>query len=1052
MITNLLKQANVIIFSFFAFSLSAHEVNVSEASAIAKQFLYSGSKTSNKARAIMNISRVNQDDNNNLIYIFNVGDGDGFVIVSGDDCAHPILAYSNEGSFRTDSMPSNVQAVIESYKAEIKGARAKGAATLDEWKQPQRKENSTIDALIKTRWSQEFPYNMQCPILANKHCITGCVATAMAQIMNYWQWPVAGRGEHAINVYGDTVKSNFSKPFNWQKMRNTYELGGLYDDEEIDAISHLMIQCGIANNLAYSFNGTGGGTTGYPYVDYFDYDSTSISYRYLQDYTLDEWISIIKHEIDEKRPIHYGNDVHSFVCDGYDNADYAHFNFGWNGSFNGYYKLMATVAGFDFLNRSIQTMITGISPSTKKVEKNFCCKVMSPSFNIWSSAEIETGEIIEGNLYLEVYPTSYCSPARYIGIAALDANGNIGTVLYSRKAALNASYITSLNANISFQVINKGETPINYTLCPVIDFGNGWQKINVENTFALTVKPMIKGTTDMTFYYINDKIYKDKYNTINMGLKNDIQATFVGDIRLDIVKDGKIAFEKTIKNFAIGVTPMSFQIDSVIVSEIGTYDCHVYTKAEGTADFVEAKTSSAIKMTVTDKTDYVYLTDFAVDGFDKDYAWKAGETVPVKINISNPTASTVKGKLEICDYEKAYINSDCEISAGGTYSNTFNITIPSKESDDYYLWFESKLLTESQYGTVTTYLTFGEYDKRDPRINLHIINLKAAKLSDALNINDIKANNMYSAMKNKVYVPIDMAAAGGQYSSDMVMRLYDSAGNKISEANGYLSVSLYGGYCIMNVPETASGQCYLKIFATIGHREVAVLDTQGSPTNIPITVVKPIVHLMCDYANVNGEIYSFNQNNATMQRGVTTKLKYCVSNLYSTDYKGCLAVFVANQNGSIIPVSPDTPIEVKKNYEGKCYGTIDVTVPEDYRPGLTSETFFLQEKSENETVSYYLLSEDIGQTGKINLDLLAPTGIKDASKSAVSIYPNITTDYLYVSGLTASTNYRIYDVAGKLLKSSSTSNTIDVTSLNAGCYILRMATPGDSTMFRFIKK
>ena len=313
------------------------------------------------------------------IYIFERNSGEGFVIVAGDSRVHPILAYSPENGF-ANPIPPHIDAWLSQYSREITTVvdldLPAGNQIEGEWARlvgedaPEPQYLRTIGPLVPTRWNQSPRYNNLCPYdsTARERCVTGCVATAMAQVMYYWQYPTTGTGNtsyvpSAHPEYG-TLSMDFSQTtFEWDSM--PLQLSSSSSAGQINAVATLMYNCGVAVHMDYdiSANGgsgaplTGNGNTGQGAMkNYFGY-RTCISMLNRDNYGDSVWTDFLRAEIDEGRPMLYrGSDSiaggHAFICDGYDNRNRVHFNWGWGGSSDGFFVVNNLNTGSYNFNRS----------------------------------------------------------------------------------------------------------------------------------------------------------------------------------------------------------------------------------------------------------------------------------------------------------------------------------------------------------------------------------------------------------------------------------------------------------------------------------------------------------------------------------------------------------------------------------------------------------------------------------------------------------------------------------------------------------------------------
>ena len=365
----------------------AQQRSVSEATKVANAFL-------NEALSLPNVSDIQLKLSSSIIslgeelqsgreafYIFAAKEkGNGFVIVSGDKRMPDVLAYSDENLFDVDNIPPNVRYWLDCY--------AEAIFSLDDEYTSESKQlssvnpNGVVPLLGKNKWGQDDPFNRFCPAIRNDRCLTGCVATAMAQVMKYHRSPSTGTG--SMSYYTDTnhfyLQKDFSAvQFKWDDMLDDYK--GKYTAEQADAVAELMYACGISVKMDYGMDvqlQSGALQTDLvnAFVDNFRYDSDA-AFMHRSYCSVDEWHQFLVDELNEGRPVNYAGSSprggHSFVLDGYrtnsDNKypDY-HVNWGWNGNCDGYYQIAdlhpsengqhATYAGYN----SSQQMTIGIMP------------------------------------------------------------------------------------------------------------------------------------------------------------------------------------------------------------------------------------------------------------------------------------------------------------------------------------------------------------------------------------------------------------------------------------------------------------------------------------------------------------------------------------------------------------------------------------------------------------------------------------------------------------------------------------------------------------------
>ncbi|MBR0296160.1 MAG: C10 family peptidase [Paludibacteraceae bacterium] len=404
----------------------AERVSQEDAALVAKNFLNPTSVSGVKkapARPMVLKAAAAED---NQFYVYENASGEGWVMVAADDAITPILAYSKTGSFRTDNMPRNMQHWVNNYNQFIKRVVDDGAVASEEaqaqWKQLRKglpddpAGNVVVGPLVKTTWDQGAPFDLLTPGTGTwgngTKAATGCVATAMAQVMNYWKWPVKGVGSHSYTPlnpntcksqtkYGEQSADFGNTTYDWANMLNAYtdedgeELPGLTTAQK-NAVATLMYHCGVATEMMYGdkeWGGSGTYTGNYgswsesdnaqnALYNYFNYKKATSYVRsgyeyegtvYYDAWNDDDWTAMVKAELANNHPIMYGGagdeGGHSFICDGYDDQNYFHFNWGWSGQNDGWYKLDNLVPGSggagggSFAFNEDQDVIIGIVPN-----------------------------------------------------------------------------------------------------------------------------------------------------------------------------------------------------------------------------------------------------------------------------------------------------------------------------------------------------------------------------------------------------------------------------------------------------------------------------------------------------------------------------------------------------------------------------------------------------------------------------------------------------------------------------------------------------------------
>lgn len=401
-----------LITSLLLTSVLAHagQISEQEAMARAKAFMQGKNfKTSN--RRLTPGRQVNQTFKN--LYVFNVEASEGFVIVSGDDRTQSILGYAHTGELDMGQMPCNVRWLLSYYDAAI--GQLADDYTPSSNTTLSGETGTEIPAIVDTQWGQGDPYNAMCPLHEGGRCITGCVATAMAQVMNHNRWPQSATADipaYTTTTHAIAMPALPAKQFNWDNMTAT-------------AIAELMLYCGQAVKMDYTPAASGAMTNTVPGAmrDIFGY-STAANIVQRGSYTDDQWAEMIHRELQEGYPVlYFGQSAtdggHAFIVDGYADGKY-HINWGWNGYCDGFFTLdnlnpnMANgfnlgqemvinawrPAGVADTNRP-KTVVKGITTSTRFLERTATGEAF-PAFTVTTTVEndMSTAATIQTGLAL----------------------------------------------------------------------------------------------------------------------------------------------------------------------------------------------------------------------------------------------------------------------------------------------------------------------------------------------------------------------------------------------------------------------------------------------------------------------------------------------------------------------------------------------------------------------------------------------------------------------------------------------------------------------------
>ena len=383
----------------------AQQNNVDQATAQQIGAYYLSAQIGSKSVTPQKLSLVYHIDNQELniptLYVFNLADN-AFVVVAGNKVTDPIIAHSTEGSFDPDNIPPAFQWWLNQYVQTIAYAQNNSVepdeAVMQSWQQLEQKRlpyfgtAKGITILLKSKWDQGDPYNRLCLMLGNQHCLTGCVATAMAQIMHYWRYPYRGNGSVPDPVNNDNLLNLANGFYNQSIMPD--ELTTSHSQAQIQAVALLNYHCGAAARMSYDTAGSGALSSRYVPLAFkanCKYQSSLVMLvrtssgwvngSNTPNYRDTLWLDTLKREMLAKRPVFYtGRDLsstgthagHAFVCDGYNSINkQLHFNWGWGGSADCWCNVVTSrlnAGGYQF--QSNHNALIGIIPPADSINNN----------------------------------------------------------------------------------------------------------------------------------------------------------------------------------------------------------------------------------------------------------------------------------------------------------------------------------------------------------------------------------------------------------------------------------------------------------------------------------------------------------------------------------------------------------------------------------------------------------------------------------------------------------------------------------------------------------
>jgi hypothetical protein len=550
-------------------------------------------------------------------YAFNDESGKGFVIISGDDRTDAVLGYSDSGTYNEDSLPENMKAWLQGYVRQIRYIDSLGITSEAAAKAKSSvltvAVHKAVAPMIKTKWDQGAPYNNLCPLIDGKRCYPGCVATALAQVMYYHQWPQDATA--GIPAYDEPEFNKLHRDslppvkFEWDKMP-------LENTDVDNSIATLMEYCGHALKMSYGVYGSSSIDQDIPSAlsECFGYDK-GIRCVYRNVYTISGWDNLIYNELAGGRPVIYGGTAynwggHAFVCDGYDGNGLYHINWGWSGLYDGYFKLsvLQPFSSEDYTGKNYdgfnywQDAVIGIQrPNGGEAEQ----KIQLDLYQVESSTDIIT--VIQANFGAKnTFDRGY---------AVLKSDGSLDVI-----AEGTISIGTGQGAILHIRSSNIHLTAGVYNLVPVSRVYGTETWYNTFEGTKYSIKAVVNyaGKVTLTLYpninpvltVVSDSVVGSRLDTWKQYLHlavNSQGEEYNGYLYLFVSKTDTLGNYVNMVGTAIEEDSTENVVISFVPAEAGTYHLWVATDEAGQdiiyQDSVDIISATGIEEVVTDSDD-----------------------------------------------------------------------------------------------------------------------------------------------------------------------------------------------------------------------------------------------------------------------------------------------------------------------------------------------------------------------------------------------------------------------------------------------------------------
>lgn len=555
-------------------------------------------------------------------YVFNNGEDNGFTIVSGDDELPDIVGYSLQGSLTEGNIPVQLKDFLNAYSAIAKDyAAGKTYALKAVGEQKAMRETATfitVEPLLgTTRWNQGEPFNDLCPVYNETETTpTGCVATAMAQIMYMYKYPAMLQED--IPAY-TTSSLKIEIPAVAKGVTYDYDLmmpyyGSAYSEESGAAVATLMSHCGRSVKMDYYPAGSGAGITvaADAFVKYFGYDKDLVAYVEPDNYTINEWNTLLQNELNAGRPVLYGGmDIaaggHAFVCDGIDNNGFYHINWGWGGYANGYFDITLlnsnnpeSVTAPDGFNRRVEILV-GLAPDNGKTDEALTKKstlTYVTNYDITTATRASAAEPFTVSLKSIVNNITTEDFSGYLNFKVVDNDGKELFVTKATKVNLpkrkgEVYYYFTLSEDISLAfpvgvshiILQTSPDGINFEPLSSVSTNDRLTLVATETELKADVLYGVSGTLES----VNEVVLAGVDNKMNLTVKNNNDnLDFVSDF-LIYVSDTEEKPEQASSALRITLAPKAECVRNITVHPNVSGKVYVWVDHSSGASLINGK-------------------------------------------------------------------------------------------------------------------------------------------------------------------------------------------------------------------------------------------------------------------------------------------------------------------------------------------------------------------------------------------------------------------------------------------------------------------------------
>ncbi|MBQ6208635.1 MAG: BspA family leucine-rich repeat surface protein [Prevotella sp.] len=759
---------------------------------------------------------VANGDEDAALYAFNIGEGNGFVIVSGDDVAVPILGYCDKGSFDAGNIPTNIKALLDGYAEQISWAKSNQAGTSGLRMAP-KKSRTNIDYMLASTWNQNAPFNDQC-IFNGTRCLTGCMATVLAQ-MTYF-WATKGKdgktfpcGSKALEAY-TTEKNGYD--VSALSSLNAFDWANMTDDAPTTtaskaAVSQLFRYCGQAIQADFDANGTSGslGKCVHALKYNFGYN-IGMSMVKEENYTASEWDDMVYEQLLDGKPVIIsgsGNGSHAFICDGYDASnDTYHFNWGWGGFCDGWYAMTAlNPSSYDYNQKKYA--VINIEPFEESTYAVLSTDGKTLTFYHDTKKDTRDGtlyEMNEGNNYSSWYTMNTITDVVFDSSFA-EARPQTTAYWFYNQA--------NLKNVVGIENLNTSEVTSMYCMFYGCSALESLDVSHFNTSQVTTMRSMFSGCSGLTSLDVSH------FNTTNVTEMNTMFYGCSGLTSLDL-RSFDMSHVSSASNMLTSCASLKSLYIPLGIPDIGTYGCNgIGTSTSPCMVYAPEGYDFGVETSglyfrwyygyfylVGTKTPYAILKDGTLSFYYDDQLWLHG-TIPMTLNTTNSPA-WYSSNTEVNTAE--FAPSFAEVSPTSTYRWFYGMTNLTEIKGLEYLNTSNVTTMEAMFYNCSqlTSLDLDKFNTSNVTTMNNMFNgcssLESLDVSKFNTSNVTTMNSMFSGCSGLAILDI----------SSFDMSNVTSANYLLGNCNGlrdlYIPATMTGVYTsACNVVGTAASPCIL---------------------------------------------------------------------------------------------------------------------------------------------------------------------------------------------------------------------------------------------------